>query len=86
MPGLMISNLGAIKTQKGHDSLKLDHLYFVTSSSPFLDLVAGVVTASGKLTLTLNYMEGDNSDKSGIELEKIMHKSIEYLTEAVKQG
>ncbi|MEL7671345.1 hypothetical protein [Methanobacterium sp.] len=86
MPGLMISNLGAIKTQKGYDSLKLDHLYFVTSSSPFLDIVAGVVTASGKLTLTLNYMEDDTSNDLGIKLEKIMHKSIGHLTEAVKQG
>lgn len=85
MPGLMISNLGNVKTQKEYGSLKLDQLHFVTSSSPFLDLVISVVTVNGKLTLTLNYMEGNNSDKSGIELEKIMRKSIEHLTEAVKQ-
>lgn len=83
MPGLMISNLGNVKTQKEYSSLKLDQLHFVTSSSPFLDLVMGVVTVNGKLTLTLNYMEGDNSGDSCIELEKIMRKSIEYLNNAI---
>lgn len=86
MPGLMISNLGSVKTQKEYGSLKLDQLHFVTSSSPFLDLVAGVVTANGKLTLTLNYMEEDASSNLGRNLQKIMCKSIEHLTEAVKQG
>ena len=85
MPGLMISNLGNVKTQKEYGSLKLDQLHFVTSSSPFLDLVIGIVTVNGKLTLTLNYMEGDNSGDSGIELEKIMGKSIEYLNNAARQ-
>ena len=84
MPGLMISNLGNVKTQKECGSLKLDQLHFVTSSSPFLDLVIGVVTVNGKLTLTLNYMEGDNSGDSDIELEKIMLKSIEYLNNAIQ--
>ena len=85
MPGLMISNLGNVKTHKERGSLKLDQLHFVTSSSPFLDLVIGVVTVNGKLTLTLNYMEDDNSGNLGIELEKIMRKSIEYLN-AAKYG
>lgn len=85
MPGLMISNLGNIKTQKEYGSLKLDQLYFVTSASPFLDLVAGVVTVSGKLTLTLNYMEDGASGNLGIELEGIMHKSIEHLNNVIKQ-
>ncbi|HEX3013998.1 MAG TPA: hypothetical protein VHO92_06980, partial [Methanobacterium sp.] len=84
VPGLMISNLGQIKTQEEYGSLKLDHLYFVTPSSPFLDLVVGVVTAGGKLTLTLNYMEDDTSNNLGIELEKIMYKSIEHLNKVVK--
>ncbi len=86
MPGLMISNLGLIKTSKEYGSLKLNQLYFVTSSSPFLDLVVGVVTVRGKLTLTMNYMEDDTSDDLGIKLEKIMHKSIEQLNKAVKGG
>jgi Uncharacterized protein containing a NRPS condensation (elongation) domain len=84
MPGLMISNLGNIKAQNEHGSIKLDQMYFVTSSSPFLDLVVGVVTVNRKLTLTLNYMEDNHSDKSDIELKKIMQKSIEYLTTAIK--
>jgi len=81
----MISNLGYIKTPEEYGSLKLDQLYFVTSSSPFLDLVVGAVTVNGKLTLTLNYMEprDDTSSKLGLELEKIMHKSIEQLNKAV---
>ena len=83
MPGLMISNLGNVKTHKEYVSLKLDQLHFVTSSSPFLDLVIGAVTVNGKLTMTLNYMEDDNSGDSSIELEKIVCKSIEYLN-AVK--
>jgi hypothetical protein len=87
MPGLMISNLGHIKTPKEYGSLKLDQLYFVTSSSPFLDLVVGVVTVSGKLTVTLNCMEplDDTSCNRSIEMEKIMHRSIEQLNKAVKQ-
>ncbi len=85
-PGLVMSNLGNIKTPKEYGSLKLDQLYVVGSSSPFSDLVVVVVTASGKLTLTLSYMElkDDDSNKLGIEMEKIMHKSIEQLNEIVK--
>ncbi len=79
MPGLMISNLGAVKAPKKDFNLKINHLHFVTSSSPFLDLVAGAVTANGKLTLTLNYMEEGASSDSGRDLQKIMHKSIEHL-------
>jgi len=88
MPGLMISNLGHIKTPEEYGSLKLDQLHFVTSSSPFLDLVVGVVTVNGKLTLTLNYMEplDDTSCNLSIAMEKIMHRSIEQLNKAVKQG
>jgi hypothetical protein len=85
MPGLMISNLGSVKTQKEYGSLKLDQLHFVTSSSPFLDIVIGVVTVKGKLTLTLNYMEEDNSGALGVELEKIMRKSIEHLNNGINQ-
>ena len=85
MPGLMISNLGNVKTQKECGYIKLGQLHFVTSSSPFLDLVIGVVTVNGKLTLTLTYMEEYNSRDSGRDLQKIMHKSIEHLIEALKK-
>lgn len=84
MPGLMISNLGPIKSQIEYDSLKLNQLYFVTSSSPFLDLVVGAVTVNGKLTLTLNYMEEDTSSDLSKELKKIMYRSIEHLNNAIK--
>ncbi len=86
MPGLVMSNLGSIKISKKYGSLKLDQLYLAGASSPFSDLVVVVVTANGKLTLTLSYMEDNTSRKLGMELEKIMHDSIKQLNEVVKQG
>ncbi len=80
-PDLTMSNLGQIKTPEAQNNLQLDRLYFITSSYPYLDLVAGLVTINGKLTLTMSYMEPkeDNSNHMSLEMEKIMHNAMDQL-------
>lgn len=80
MPVLMMSNLGPVKTTNPQTPLTLDRLYFITSSSPYLELVSSVVTANGKLTLTLSYMEPrNNSGYKGLEINKIVHNAMDQL-------
>lgn len=81
-PVLMMSNLGQIKIPETPDDLQLDRLYFITSSSPHMDMVAGLVTSNGKLTLTLSYMEPkENNSNPNIKIEKIMHNAMDQLNQ-----
>lgn len=80
MPGLMMSNLGYIKTNDISGDLKMVKAYFATSPSPYLDLVVNAVTVNNRLTLTMNYMEKDVTNE-GKELESILKKAMQKLGE-----
>lgn len=84
-PVLMMSNLGQIKNLETPNDLQLDRLYFITSSSPYLDLVAGLITANGKLTLTLSYVEPEENNLNHIdlEMEKILYNAMNQLKKSV---
>lgn len=87
MPGLSMSNLGQIKLTKKYNNYKLQRLYFAGSPNPFLDLTIGAVTVEGKLSLTQNYLEpqDSNSDNLNIEMKEIMDKTVELLDKAVNK-
>lgn len=85
MPGLSISNLGQIKVAK-YEDLKVHRLYFAGSPNPFMDLSIGAVTVDGRLSLTQNYMDpqDSNSGNLNIEMKEIMDKAIEILKQGCK--
>jgi hypothetical protein len=56
--------------------LELERFIFITSGTPFIELVIPVVTVAGRLTFTINYLE-ENTDTS--TMEKIKNKVLEYL-------
>ncbi len=85
MPGLSVSNLGQIKLANTYEDLKVHGLYFAGSPNPFMDLSIGVATVDGRLSLTQNYLDpqDSNSDNLNIEMKEIMGKAIELLNQAV---
>jgi len=76
MPCLAITNLGLLDYPKTYGSLELDRFIFVTSCSPYIELVIPVVTVSGKLTFTINYLEETTDTET---MEKIKTEVLKYL-------
>jgi len=76
LPGLAITNLGNLDYPRTYGSLELDRFIFVTSGTPLIELVIPAVTVAGKLTFTINYLEGTTDTPT---MEKIKDKVLEYL-------
>ena len=76
MPGLAITNLGQLDYPTKYGSLELVRFIFITSGTPFIELVIPVVTVAGKLTITINYLE-ETTDSPTMEM--IKDKVFEYL-------
>ncbi len=76
LPGLAITNLGQMDYPTKYGSLELDRFIFITSATPFIELVIPVVTVAGKLTFTINYLE-ETTDTS--TMKKIKDKALEYI-------
>jgi NRPS condensation-like uncharacterized protein len=51
------TNLGRLDFSSKYGPFELDKFYFVPSAGPFLEIVLGVATVGGKLTITINYVE-----------------------------
>ena len=75
-PGLAITNLGLLDYPEKYGTLELERFIFVTSGTPYIELVIPVVTVAGRLTLTVNYLE-ENTDTS--TMEKLKKKVLKYL-------
>jgi NRPS condensation-like uncharacterized protein len=75
-PGIAITNLGQLDYPKKYGSLELDRFIFITSGTPYIELVIPVVTVSGKLTFTINYLEETTDTHT---MEKIKGEAIKYL-------
>ncbi|MFX0022465.1 MAG: condensation domain-containing protein [Candidatus Hermodarchaeota archaeon] len=75
-PGLAITNLGLLDYPKKYGLLELDRFIFVTSGTPYIELVIPVVTVAGKLTFTINYLEENTNTTT---MEQIKNKVLEYL-------
>ena len=56
-PELSVTNLGRLDFPSKYGPFELDKFYFVPSAGPFLEIVLGVATVGGKLTITINYVE-----------------------------
>ena len=76
MPGLAITNLGQLDYPTKYGSLELDRFIFITSGTPFIELVIPAVTVAGKLTFTINYLE-EITDTAIMEHIKI--NALKYL-------
>ena len=62
-PKLSVTNLGRLDFPLTYGPFELDTFYFVPSTGPFLEIVLGVVTVGGKLTISVNYIE-ENINKT----------------------
>ena len=76
MPGLSITNLGRLDYPTKYGSLELDRFIFVTSGSPYIELVFPAVTFAGRLSFAINYLEGTTDTPT---MERIKDKALKYL-------
>jgi NRPS condensation-like uncharacterized protein len=76
MPGLAITNLGRLDYPTKYGPLELERFIFITSGTPYMELVIPVVTVAEKLTFTINYLEGTTDTPT---MEKIKNKALKYL-------
>ena len=76
LPGLAITNLGRLDYPTQYGSLELDRFILVTSGTPYIELVIPVVTVAGKLTFTINYLEGTTDTPT---MENIKKKVLAFL-------
>jgi NRPS condensation-like uncharacterized protein len=80
-PDLLSTNLGKLGLPEGIPGLQIERAYFTPSSSFATELVMGVATAGGKLTVTLNYykgyVDGEKIRNVRDRAEEILRKLIE---------
>lgn len=76
MPVLAITNLGRLDYPTKYGALELERFIFVTSGTPYIELVIPVVTVAGKLTFTINYLEEITNTPT---MERIKNKVLQYL-------
>jgi len=73
-PELSLTNLGRLDFTLKYGPFELDKFYFVPSTGPFLEIVLGIVTVGGKLTITINFTE-----------EKIRKATVEAIKDRAKK-
>lgn len=76
LPVLAITNLGLLDYPTKYGSLELDRFIFVTSGTPYIELIIPVVTVAGKLSFTINYLEETTDTET---MEKIKTEALRYL-------
>ncbi len=76
LPGLALTNLGRLDYPTKYGSLELERFIFITSGTPYIELVIPAVTVAGKLTFTINYLEGTTDTST---MEKIKNEVLKYL-------
>ncbi|MDD4876587.1 MAG: hypothetical protein PHQ86_05630 [Dehalococcoidales bacterium] len=57
LPGVINTNLANMNFPEHYGDIGLERMFFVPGAGPDCPLIIGVITTSGRLTLTLNYME-----------------------------
>ncbi|MHB1414810.1 MAG: condensation domain-containing protein, partial [Chloroflexota bacterium] len=76
LPGVVNTNLGNLNFPERYGEIDLERLYFVPSTGPDFPLVIGVATTSGRLTLTLNYLEEVSSTPT---MTDVRDRALGYL-------
>lgn len=76
----IMTNLGKTEFPEKHGDLILKNLILMPSCSPYTELVLGVVTHGGTLSITLNHMEESSSSEKILKIrdraDKILKKAI----------
>ena len=74
----MSTNLGKLDIPDEIPGIRVERAFFAPSSALGMDVVLGVATVNGNLTITLNYYEGY---MDGENIKKIRDKAEEILRE-----
>ncbi len=72
----MSTNLGRLSIPSEVDGIEVERVFFTPSSGLKLEIVTGVATANGRLTVTLNYHSGYFD---GTQLRKVHDRAEEIL-------
>ncbi len=72
----IMTNLGKMDFPKKYGDLILENLILMPSCSPYTELVLGVVTHAGSLSITLNHMESTISTEKVLEIKNIANKLL----------
>ena len=76
LPGVINTNLANINFPERYGEIELERMYFAPATGPDYPLVIGVITTSGRLTLTLNYMEETVSTQT---MSAIRNRALSFL-------
>ncbi|GFZ33170.1 hypothetical protein CSC2_36960 [Clostridium zeae] len=84
-PGLLITNIGALKYSDIYGNLKIEKIYFAPSSIPTQDggLIIGAITINNKLSITLNVtIPNDKNDYLSF-MNEIGNNAIHLLLDMI---
>jgi NRPS condensation-like uncharacterized protein len=80
-PDVLSTNLGVLGLPEDTPGIEIERAFFTPSSSFIMELVLGVATAGGKLTITMNYykgyVDGENIRQVRDRAEEILRSLIE---------
>ena len=79
-PDLLSTNLGKLGFPEEIPGMQIERAFFTPSSSFLMELVLGVATAGGKLTVTLNYYKGY---VDGANIQRVRDRAEEMLREII---
>jgi NRPS condensation-like uncharacterized protein len=80
-PDLMSTNLGVLDIPHEISGIEIERAFFAPSSAMGMEIVLGVATINGKLTITLNYYEGYVDGKN---IKSVRDRAEEILRELIE--
>ncbi len=72
----IMTNLGKMDFPEKYGDLTLQNLIFMPSCSPYTELVLGIITHSGTLSITLNHMESTISTEKILQIKALANELI----------
>jgi hypothetical protein len=85
LPSMIVTNLGGMDYPESYGDLKLNRMFFLPAAPGSvpnaLQMILGCVSVSGRLTLSLNYIEDKKMDVPSITRDMIImrNRALEYL-------
>jgi len=85
LPSMIVTNLGRMCYPESYGDLKLDRMFFLPAAPGSVpnthQMILGSVSISGKLTLSLNYIENTKEDVPSITrvMISMRNRALEYL-------
>ncbi len=81
-PEIMSTNLGVLEIPNEVSGIQVERVFFLPTSANGMDVVLGIATIDGKLTITFNYyegyMDGERIRKVRDRTEEIFRSLLEY--------